>query len=490
MADDDKKRKSSGGGSKSGSKSSGKKSTSKKSSSSGKTTSARSSSSGGSSDSVAVKAGRAVAKKIGWKARIIITVLVGVILGVSMIWENRINVALGLTKQTDTGEYKGQTNAEVVAAAKDKGALNVHFVDVGQGDACIVELPDDKKMLIDCADGKTENTNAVLDYIDKNIKTKDGKTMDKFDYVILTHSDSDHCGSMADVLDKYPAVNFYRPNVAANYKDKKTGEVYVDPSLKNMKDYRTKDTRAYKNAIEAGCKNAENVYVNSVNLDPIVADDKDNDGNPDYDYKLSFYGPNRDNYTDWNNYSPIMILEFGDKRFALTGDCEKEGEAEFVEKVGKAKGKSVEEDKFAVFTDDFTVDVIKAGHHGSRTSTSSAFIEAITTKNNIGNVLMVISCGFGNSYGHPHQEKLEQFRADGIKDENVLRTDRNGSIVLSVHADAAGEFQLFHGANAVVRAESTSVDWRYIAICIFAVVFLILIVEPLIRTLTKKAKRK
>ena len=483
MADDDKKRKSSG----SGSKSSGKKSTGKKSSSSGKPTSARSSSSGGSSDSAAIKAGRKVAKKIGWKARIIITVLVGVILGVSMIWENRINVALGLTKQTDSGEYNGQTNAEVVAAAKNKGALNVHFVDVGQGDACIVELPDDKKMLIDCADGKTENTNAVLDYIDKNIKTKDGKTMNKFDYVILTHSDSDHCGSMADVLDKYPAVNFYRPNVAANYKDKKTGEVYVDPSLKNMKDYRTKDTRAYKNAIEAGCKAAENVYINSVNLAPIEGDA---DGDGESDYKLSFYGPNSDNYSDWNNYSPIMILEFGDKRFALTGDCEKEGEAEFVEKVGKAKGKSVTDDKFAVFTDDFTVDVIKAGHHGSRTSTSSAFVEAITTKDNIGNVLMVISCGFGNSYGHPHAEKLEQFRADGIKDENVLRTDENGSIVLSVYADDAGVFRLFHGANAVVRAESTSVDWRYIAICIFAVVFVLLIVEPLIRTVTKKAKRK
>ena len=483
MADDKKRNSGSKNtkSSKSGSKSSGSaKSGSKRSYSGG--------SGSGSSDSTAVRAGRAVAKKIGWKSRIIITLIVGVLLGLSMIWETQINVALGLTKQTNSGEYNGQTNAEVIADAKDKGALNVHFLDVGQGDACIVELPDDKKMLIDCADGKTEHTNAVLDYIDDNIKTEDGKAIEKFDYVILTHSDSDHCGSMADVLEKYPAENFYRPNVAANYVDKKTKEAYVDPSLDDMiPGYVTKDTLAYKKAIEAGCKNADNVYINSVDLDPIEGDV---DGDGEADYSLSFYGPKSPSYKDWNNYSPIMILEFEDKRFALTGDCEKEGEAEFVEEVAAAKGKTVEEDKFAVFTETFTVDVIKAGHHGSRTSTSSAFIEAVTTKENIENVLMVISCGFGNSYKHPHTEKLEQFRADGIKDENVLRTDTNGTIVLSVHVDESGVYNLFHGASAIVRAEATSVDWRYIAISIFAIVFIILIVEPLLRSAKRKAKRK
>ena len=179
-----------------------------------------------------------------------------------------------------------------------------------------------------------------------------------------------------------------------------------------------------------------------------------------------------------------MIAEFEDKRFALTGDCEKDGEAEFVKAVKDGKG------KFAIFNDKFTVDVIKAGHHGSRTSTSSDFIEAVTTEENIENVLMIISCGFGNSYKHPHAEKLEQFRADGIKDENVLRTDQNGTIVLSVHLDENNVPQLFHGASAIVRVETTSVDWRYIAISVFAVVFLILIVEPFIRSAKKAAKRK
>lgn len=485
---DDKKRNSRGksmkNSAKSGSKSSGSKSGSKRSYSGGSKSGYGNGGSGGSgsSDSAAMRAGRAVAKKIGWAPRIIITLIVGVLLGLSMIWETQINVALGLTKQTEKGEYNGQTNVEVISEAKDKGALNVHFLDVGQGDACIVELPDYKKVLIDCADGKTEHTNTVLDYIDDNIKTREGNTIEKFDYVILTHSDSDHCGSMADVLERYPAENFYRPNVAANYHNKKTKETYVDPAIDKMKgNYVTKDTLAYMKAIDAGCRNAEKVYINSVDLDPIEGDV---DGDGEVDYSLSFYGPKSPSYSDWNNYSPIMILEFEKKRFALTGDCEKDGEKEFVDAVKDGKG------KFAIFDDEFTVDVIKAGHHGSRTSTSSAFIEAVTTKENIENVLMIISCGFGNSYKHPHAEKLEQFRADGIKDENVLRTDQNGTIVLSVHKDDSGNYSLFHGASAIVRVETTSVDWRYIAISVFAVVFLILIVEPFIRSAKKAAKRK
>lgn len=486
---DDKKRNSRGkstkSSAKSGSKSSGSKSGSKRSYSGGSKSGYGNGGSGGSgsSDSAAMRAGRAVAKKIGWAPRIIITLIVGVLLGLSMIWETQINVALGLTKQTEKGEYNGQTNVEVISEAKDKGALNVHFLDVGQGDACIVELPDYKKVLIDCADGKTEHTNTVLDYIDENIKTREGNTIEKFDYVILTHSDSDHCGSMADVLEKYPAENFYRPNVAANYQG------YTDPSLDYMiKGYVTKDTRAYKRAIEAGCRITEQtpaedkkIFINSVDLDPIEGDV---DGDGEVDYSLSFYGPKSPSYSDWNNYSPIMILEFEDKRFALTGDCEKDGEKEFVDAVKDGKG------KFAIFNNEFTVDVIKAGHHGSRTSTSSDFIEAVTTEENIGNVLMIISCGFGNSYKHPHTEKLEQFRADGIKDENVLRTDQNGTIVLSVHKDDSGNYSLFHGASAIVRVEATSVDWRYIALSVFAVVFLILIVEPFIRSAKKAAKRK
>lgn len=99
---DDKKRNSRGkstkGSAKRSSKSSGTKSSSKRSYSGGS----------GSSDSAAMRAGRAVAKKIGWTPRIIITLIVGVLLGLSMIWETQINVALGLTKQTEKANTTGR----------------------------------------------------------------------------------------------------------------------------------------------------------------------------------------------------------------------------------------------------------------------------------------------------------------------------------------------------------------------------------------------
>ena len=137
-----------------------------------------------------------------------------------------------------------------------------------------------------------------------------------------------------------------------------------------------------------------------------------------------------------NNNELTAVLEMRRRKL-----CEKEGEAEFVEKANAGSG------KYSVFTNDFHCDVIKAGHHGSRTSTGTAFVETVTKSTEIQNTLMVISCGFDNSYGHPHAEKLEQFKQNGFKEENILRTDKNGSIVLSVN-DAG---QLLYGASPIVK---------------------------------------
>ena len=299
------------------------------------------------------------------------------LLGVSLLFENQINLALGLEKIEKT-EYEGTTAGDIRKKSV-AGDLNVHFVDVGQGDACIVELPDGKKMIID--GGEKDAKDALLGYIDENITDKDGNKITYFDYAILTHTDSDHCGSLDDVLNKYPAKNFYRPNVKCNYKD------YVDPDASLLtSDCVSKGTAAYKDVIAAASKGKNKfgdeykVYINSFELDPIVPDAKPGD---DGYYSLSFYGPNSNSYKDWNNYSPIMILEYEGIKIALTGDCEKEGEAEFAEKAKAREG------KFSVFDDNYSVDVIKAGHHGSRTSTGEAFVEAVTTAESRPNTLIL-----------------------------------------------------------------------------------------------------
>ena len=437
--------------------------------------------SGNNRNSSGGRGGNKKSYKPRWGVRIAIVLVVGALLGVSMLFENKINSALGLEKINET-EYDG-TTASTVRKESVGNDLNVHFVDVGQGDACIVEFPDDRKMIIDGGDKDAKD--ALLTYIDENIRDKDGNKITYFDYAILTHTDSDHCGSLDDVLNAYPAKNFYRPNVKCNYKD------YVDPDAALLtSDCVSKATAAYKDVIAASEKGRNKfgadykVYINSVDLDPIVPDPAvTREGDAGY-YSLSFYGPNSNAYKDWNNYSPIMILEYEGIRIAMTGDCEKEGEAEFAEKAKSGTG------KFSVFNDNYAVDVIKAGHHGSRTSTGEAFVEAVTTAESRPNTLIVISCGLNNSYKHPHTEKLEQFAKDGFKDENILRTDRNGSIVLAVRYNAeTSDFRLFYGADPMVKTQEKLVDWRYIALSIFVVVALIVLVEPAIKTIRKKAKK-
>ncbi|MBR2988697.1 MAG: hypothetical protein IKC64_03125, partial [Clostridia bacterium] len=212
-----------------------------------------------------------------WLARIIIVLVVATVMLLSVLFfEDTINKALGL-KRVDQSEYDGTTNDNVIESTSDV-ALTVHFIDVGQGDACVIQFPDGKTMLIDGAEKGYGNT--INDYVAQNVKDKNGNAITKFDYAMLTHADSDHCGSMHQVLAQYPCDVFYRPNVKSTYKD------YVDPNQSLLtSDCAEKSTLAYKNAIAEGSK-AGTVIISNWDMDAITG----NDGNGN-DYSLSFYGP-------------------------------------------------------------------------------------------------------------------------------------------------------------------------------------------------------
>ena len=107
---------------------------------------------------------------------------------------------------------------------------------------------------------------------------------------------------------------------------------------------------------------------------------------------------------DLNNISVVLRLDWGDTSFLFTGDAE------------KAEEKTILNSKYADLLD---TDVLKMGHHGSRTSSSAAFLKAVDPD------YCVISCGEGNDYGHPHEETLQKL--DKL-DTEVLRTDFSGSI--------------------------------------------------------------
>lgn len=206
----------------------------------------------------------------------------------------------------------------------------------------------------------------------------------KLDYMIGTHPDSDHIGGMDVIITKF------------------------DCDTVMMPDY-SKDTATYRDVIDAM------TYKNYKNTLPVVGDT----------YQLgsatfTVIAPNK-SYSDPNNSSIGIILTHGDKRFLFTGDAETEAEADII-----ANGI------------DIRCDVYHVGHHGSNTSSSIGLLDAARPE------YAVISCGEGNSYGHPRAETLINLRERNIK---VYRTDEQGTII----AKSDGENITF--------GESPSTSW-------------------------------
>lgn len=236
--------------------------------------------------------------------------------------------------------------------------LTVHYMDVGQGDAILIAC-DGEYMLIDAGDNSKGT--AVQNYL-----TKQGvKTLK---YVVGTHPDADHVGGMDVVLYKFDCRTVMMPEVE---KDTATYRDVLD----------TMKTKGYRNT-------APRVGA-SYTLG---------------DAEFVIVGPAK-KYEDTNNNSIVIRLTHGDNSFLFAGDMEEEAEADILD--GKV---SVE------------ADVLKVGHHGSRSSSSEPFLDAVAPS------YAVISCGEDNSYGHPHAQTMNTFRRMGIK---VFRTDEQGTVTAS-----------------------------------------------------------
>ena len=234
--------------------------------------------------------------------------------------------------------------------------LNVHFLDVGQGDAILISC-DGAYMLIDAGDN--DKGTLVQNYLNK-------QGVEHLDYIIGTHPDADHIGGMDVILYKFDCGTVMMPEV-------------------------TNDTATYRDVIDMM---KEKGYQNTA---PAVGDS----------YSLgsaqfTIVGPT-DTYEDTNNNSIVILLTHGDNKFLFVGDAEEKAEEDML-----AEGVSVK------------ADVLKVGHHGSRTASSEAFLQAVEP------TYAVISCGQDNSYGHPHAEALNTLRRMGVK---VFRTDEQGTVV-------------------------------------------------------------
>lgn len=248
------------------------------------------------------------------------------------------------------------------------GVAQFHFIDVGQGDAELI-MVGDKNILIDTGDrgGK-----------DSLVKYLKDHNVTEIEYFIVTHPDADHFASAAYVLDNYTVKNVIMSNAE-------------------------KTTQMFETFIATLEKHTE---INVISAHDEIGTKYDVNG-----LELKILAPLSESYTDTNDYSVVVMARYGNKKFLLTGDAEKKSEAEMVEKYS---------------TSDLKCDVLKVGHHGSRTSTSDAFLRMANP------TYAVISCGKDNKFGHPHTETLNRLNDAGI---TIYRTDELGSIVLETDGD-------------------------------------------------------
>lgn len=236
------------------------------------------------------------------------------------------------------------------------GELKVHYFDVGQGDCEFIELPNGESILIDA--GERDQGPKVVE----KIKELGYSTID---YVIATHPHSDHIGGLMDVYDAFDIEATYMPNCAHTTKT-------YDEFLTSVENEGCEVVQAFSG-------------VEMINEDNI------------YGY---FVAPNSENYEKVNNYSACLMLKYGENSFLFMGDAEQESEYE----IGG----------------DLTCDVVKVGHHGSRTSSSYNFVSRTHAK------YAVIEVGKNNDYSHPHDSSLKTWKENGTA---IFRTDLNGDIL-------------------------------------------------------------
>jgi len=238
--------------------------------------------------------------------------------------------------------------------------LTVSFLDIGQGDAILIEAPNGNQMLIDAGSNRRilSELGATLPFFDRFI-----------DVTLATHPDKDHIGGFPPLFERYDI------GVALD-----SGAVSDTNTFKTYIEY-IEERNIIHTTVERGIRITLDTDVVATVLYP--------DG--------VFITPN-----DTNAGSVIVLLTYKDISFLFTGDAPQKIE------------------NYLAQQSDIDVDVLKLGHHGSKTSSSDLFLKATTP------LYAVISAGKENRYGHPHQEVLDSITALRIP---IVRTDTMGRLV-------------------------------------------------------------
>ena len=231
------------------------------------------------------------------------------------------------------------------------GVLEVHYIDVGQGDSILIHLSG-KTMLIDAGN----NAASIITYI----KTLN---IDKIDAIVATHPHADHIGGMAEIINEFVVDKIYMPKVA--HTSKTYENLLLTIKNKNLK----------VNTAKAGT---------TIDL-----------GNK---IKIEVMAPNSENYNNLNDYSAVVKIEYENVSFLFTGDAEAVSEKEMVEKYGNK----------------LKANVLKVGHHGSTTSTTLNFLNTVSPEYAIISVGENNSYGHPNQETLDKLKNIDVFRTDKL----------------------------------------------------------------------------
>ena len=284
---------------------------------------------------------------------------------------------------TGCGQSGGQSSDTAAnSKAEVKGQLTISMLDIGQGDAVLIQTGA-KNILIDTGDDKyyedgkkgKENTQLLTEL--QKLK------IDHIDTLVMTHAHADHIGKADKVIAQYGVKELVYNGIPSTSK-------YFINALKAAKANGTQQVK-----VKAGDVLD---FGNGVSFE-IVSPSQSLIDEDTAAIKAK-------KKVDVNNESVVGRLTFGNFAMLFTGDAEGPVEKEMVASYGKK----------------LKCQVLKAGHHGSKTSSTAEFLKLVQPES------VVMSLGVNNQYGHPHEALLNRLQKQGVK--NIYRTDANGTITI------------------------------------------------------------
>jgi competence protein ComEC len=259
------------------------------------------------------------------------------------------------------------------------GELRVTFLDVGQGDSALVDLPDGSLFVIDAGGavfgGRDPGEHAVVPVLR-------ARRRERIDTLIVTHPHPDHYGGVAAITARFSLGEIWDSGQAFD-EDPAGGWATLLGTLAETTPVRGPDTLC-EHPITRGGATLEVLWP----------------------------CPRFDPGWDPNDNSLVVRIQFGERTLLLLGDAEEHEEGALVHLGVRGP-----------------VDVLKVGHHGSRTSSTEALLAAVQPR------LAIVSAGVGNRFGHPHDDVLARLASHGAR---VLRTDRDGGIIVRTDGHALG----------------------------------------------------